>query len=101
MKMLLLVAALGAVGPLAYAEELPVPPIPPALPNLADAAPVPNVDAQAPMAPGSDQPSINMRLYRARTYDPAGGFVPGSRYQSSEDRKAIQTPGFSINVPLK
>jgi hypothetical protein len=101
MKTFLLLAVLEAVGPLAFAEHLPVPPMPPERPHLADAAPVPDVDAQAPVVPASDQPSINMHLYRARVYDPAVGFVPGSRYQSSEDRKAIQTPGFSIDVPLK
>jgi hypothetical protein len=101
MKTFLLLVALGAAGRLAFAEDLPLPPVPPALPHPADAAPVPNADAQGPVAPVSDQPSISMRLYRARLFDPAVGFVPGSRYQSSEDRKAIQTPGFSINVPLK
>jgi hypothetical protein len=101
MRTYLVLAALAAIGPTAFAENLPLPPMPPIQPHLADAAPVPDADAQAPVAPDSGQPSINMRLYRARTYDPAGGFAPGSRYQSSEDRKAIQTPGFSINVPLK
>ena len=32
---------------------------------------------------------------------PSVGFAPGSRYQTTEDRKPIQTPGFSISVPLK
>lgn len=89
------------VGGPAMAENLPVPPVPPDMPRLADAAPVPNVDAQAPVTPPSDEPSVNVRLYRAKTYDPSAGFVPGSRYQSTEDRKPIQTPGFSISVPLK
>jgi hypothetical protein len=101
MRTLLLLVALLAFGPFAMADDLPVPPIPPQNPPLADAAPVPNVYAEAPVTPDSEEPSLNVRLYRAKPYDPGVGFVPGSRYQSSEDRKPIQTPGFSINVPLK
>ncbi len=101
MKMFLLLSTFMICGSLAMAEDLPVPPIPPDIPPLADAAPVPNIDAQAPVTLTPDQPSVNVRLYRAKTYDPSAGFVPGSRYQSTEDRKPIQTPGFSINVPLK
>ncbi len=101
MKKLVLLPLLMTFGPVALADDLPVPTIPPPVPPLADAAPVPNFDAQAPVTPDSEEPSLNVRLYRARTYDASAGFVPGSRYQTSEDRKAIQTPGFSINVPLK
>jgi hypothetical protein len=85
----------------AMAEDLPIPPIPPEHPPLADTAPMPNADAQAPVVAASNEPSFDVRLYRARPYDPGMGFTPGSRYQDSEERKAIQTPGFSINVPLK
>jgi hypothetical protein len=84
------------------ADDLPLPPIPPQISALADAAPVPNPNAEAPVTLESGEPSLNVRLYRAKSYDDtSAGFVPGSRYQSSEDRKPIQTPGFSINVPLK
>ena len=84
------------------AAELPVPPIPPDHVPLAEVAPVPNNNARAPAVPVSDRPTVDVRLYRAKTFDDASaGFVPGSRYQTSEDRKPIQTPGFSINVPLK
>lgn len=85
---------------IALAEPLPVPPIPPAHPPAADAAPVPNVDAHAPIVQAKQGPSFDVKLYRARNYDPSMGFAPGSRYQSNEDRKPIQTPGFSVTVPL-
>jgi hypothetical protein len=85
----------------AIAEQLPVPPIPPEHPPLADIAPVPNPDARAPVPLASDEPNVDVRLYRARAYDPSVGFTPGSRYQTSEDRKPIQTPGLSISLPLK
>jgi len=101
MKILLAVPLLTAMASAATANTLPVPPLPPNLPPIGEAAPVPNVDAAAPVAPSSDEPTVNVRLYRVRMYDPSAGFVPGSRYQSTEDRKPIQTPGLSISVPLK
>jgi hypothetical protein len=101
MRRPLLLAAIFMPCSLATAEDLPIPPVPPEHPPLADAAPVPNVDAEAPVAPASDQPSVNVTVYRIKMYDPSAGFAPGSRYESSEDRKPIQTPGFSISVPLK
>jgi len=90
-----------ASGPGATADNLPVPPIPPEHPLLAEVAPVPNLDARVPVTAASDSPTFDVRLYRARPYDPGMGFAPGSRYQTSEDRKPIQTPGVSISVPLE
>ena len=101
MRWLLLLSALmiGA-GPV-LAENLPVPPIPPAHIALADAAPVPNESAEAPKQAVSDAPRVDVRLYRIKMYDSSQGFAPGSRYQSTEERKPIQTPGLSVTVPLK
>jgi hypothetical protein len=82
------------------AQGLPTPPIPPEHPPGDEIAPMPNVDARAPVVVASDAPSIDVRLYRNRPYDPSLGFAPGSRYQNNEDRKPIQTPGLSISVPL-
>jgi hypothetical protein len=95
-----LLAVLLTMAAAAMADQLPVPPSPPAHPPSGEIAPVPDFDAHAPIAPISDQPTVDVRLYRARTYDPSLGFAPGSRYQTSEDRKPIQTPGLSISVPL-
>jgi hypothetical protein len=84
----------------AATNELPVPPIPPAdLPPM-ETAPVPNIEAQAPATPESVAPSINVKLYRAQSFDPSQGFTPGSRFQTNEDRKPIQTPGLSVSVPI-
>jgi hypothetical protein len=85
----------------ATTQDFPVPPIPPEHPPLAETAPVPNADASAPITPESAAPSVEVKLYRARPYDPGFGFAPGSRYQTSEDRKPIQTPGLIISVPLQ
>lgn len=85
----------------AMAADLPVPPIPPTHDPMGDDAPVPNLDARGPVALTSNKPTVDVRLYRARLYDPSAGFAPGSRYQTTEDRKPIQTPGFVVSVPLK
>lgn len=82
-------------------NELPEPPMPPDTIPMGDSAPVPNVDARAPAVVASEAPRLDVKLYRSRPFDPSLGFAPGSRYQSTEDRKPIQTPGFSISVPLK
>ena len=60
----------------ASAEDLPVPPIPPALPPVTEVAPVPNLDAEAPVAPSSNQTSLNMKFYKMKLYDPSSGFTP-------------------------
>ncbi len=96
----LLVAMVIIYGP-AVARELPVPPIPPEHAVTTDIAPVPDVNAQAPVAPASEDPSVKVKLYREKILDPSLGFTPGSRYQNSEDRKPIQTPGLSVSVPLR
>jgi hypothetical protein len=101
MRWLAVLPALLILGSGAKAEDLPVPPVPPDHPAVAQAAPIPDIDAEAPAAPESDKMSVDVRLYRVKLYDPSLGFAPGSHYQSTEDRKAIQTPGFSVSVPLQ
>ena len=44
---------------------------------------------------------VKLRLYRLRRPDGSMGFLPGSRFETSEERKAIQTPGISLSVPLQ
>jgi hypothetical protein len=100
MKRLLLINFITAISP-AFADDLPVPPIPPERPPIGEAAPTPNIDARVPMSPPSERPSVDVRLFRADTLDPSLGFAPGSRFQTAEERKPIQTPGLSVTVPLK
>jgi hypothetical protein len=85
----------------ARANGLPIPPIPPEHPPLAEIAPVPDEDASAPVAPTSDSPSVDVKFFHARRHNPSLGFAPGSEYETNEDRRPIQPPGFSISVPLK
>ena len=69
MRTLLLLGAVMTLGPFAMADDLPLPPIPPQISALADAAPVPNPNAEAPVTLESGEPSLNVRLYRAKSYD--------------------------------
>lgn len=85
----------------AVAEGLPIPPVPPENPPLGEIAPIPNVDARAPAARAADSPTVDVKFFHIRRYDPSMGFAPGSRYETNEDRRPIQPPGFSVSVPLK
>ena len=96
-----LLVCLMILGSPALAEELPIPPIPPENPPMAEAAPTPDFDARAPVTPASERPSVDVRLYRSDAPAPGFGFAPGSRFQTAEDRKPIQTPGISVTVPLR
>jgi hypothetical protein len=79
---------------------LPLPPLPPDTPPAQVSAPLPRTDNSAPPEAVAEGPSVGIKLYRNRPYDPGVGFAPGSRYQSAEDRKPIQTPGLGFRVPL-
>jgi len=90
-----------AIGLRAIADELPAPPMPPVHPPAGEIAPVPNLSVTKPLAVPTERTSVDIKFFHARSYDPSLGFAPGSRYRIADDRKAIQPPGFSINVPLK
>jgi hypothetical protein len=100
MRWLLALIGLTAATP-ALATGLPTPPEPPAQASRSIAAPIPDSDFHAPPAPAETGPTIGLKFYRLQNFDPGLGFAPGSRYQMSEDRKQIQTPGFSVSVPLE
>lgn len=89
------------LGPLAMADDLPVPPVPPDYPPLTEIAPVPNVDAQAPATAASGAPSLDVKFYHPSLPDAGLGFAPGSQYQIPDDRKPLQLPALGISVPLK
>jgi hypothetical protein len=88
-------------GSAAFAEELPVPPLPPENPPLGQTAPVPNLDARVPGVPLSQETTVRVKFYDYHPPNTSLGFAPGSRYQSGEERKPIQTPGFSVSVPVQ
>lgn len=93
--------AKGVLAKGVLANELPIPPIPPADHPSSAPAPVPDDQVRAPIAEVVSGPSVALRFYRAPAYTQGAGFTPGSEFQTPEDRKPIQTPGFSVSVPLK
>jgi hypothetical protein len=93
--------AKAGVAKTVLANELPIPPIPPASHPSSTPAPVPDDQVRAPIAEVNSGPSVALRFYRNPAYTQGAGFTPGSQFQTPEDRKPIQTPGFSVSVPLK
>lgn len=97
---LLLTAAAGPVDPVTP-PYLPVPPIPPAQPPADQTAPLPNANVSAP-PPGSILPNVTLQDFRANQFDSKSlGYVPGSQFETSEDKRPIQTPGLTWKVPLQ
>jgi hypothetical protein len=90
--------ATAAAGP---APSLPVPPIPPAHPPLGQSAPMPNPNAVAPLEASPRGPEVRVSNFRLRRYDQSLGYTPGSQFQSSEEKRVIQTPGLTLRVPLQ
>ena len=82
-------------------NDLPIPPIPPDGHPFSVPAPIPDVSMEGPVAAVNTEPSVGLKFYRAPVYAPGMAFAPGSQFQTSEDKKPIQTPGFSVSVPLK
>jgi hypothetical protein len=81
---------------------LPLPPPLPANPPADHAAPVPNDDPHIPdEGARQGRASWALRVYPMQEFDTGNGYVPGSAYQSPEQRKPIQTPGFMVTVPLQ
>jgi hypothetical protein len=83
--------------------ELPIPPVPPPQPSSGFLAPTPDPSIQAPVTLADESMSVRPQFYRSSplTSIPSAGYLPGSRYQDSEDQKPIQTPGFIVTVPLR
>ena len=94
-------AAIVLLGWAVGAADLPVPPIPPASEPAGQAAPVPNLSVQAPAEAQKPTTRVTVEDFRATPFNVNRGFAPGSRYQSTEDRKMVQTPGLSVRVPLQ
>src|SRR5690349_16418480 len=98
-RILILVAMIGLIAA-AAPSELPVPPIPPEQGPGNQTAPVPDEQAGQPNVRSPPGTHFGLQDYRVNRFNPSAGFMPGSHYQTSEERKPIQTPGFSVTVPL-
>lgn len=98
LAMALGLAAMAAGPPPA---ALPVPPIPPAHPPTDQAAPVPDIDAQAPLSSDSQGVKWTLNDFRVQRYSSSLGYARGSQFQTSEEKRPIQTPGVTLRVPLQ
>lgn len=87
---------LGAAAP-----ALPLPPLPPAHPPTDQAAPVPNVDVRAPQTVVLPHTAVGVRVFRMPGNATGLAFIPGSAYDSPEDRRPVQTPGITVSVPMQ
>jgi hypothetical protein len=83
------------------APRLPVPPIPPAHPPTDQLAPLPNPDVTGPFEAAPGGPQVGLSNFTVNRYDRSLGYSPGSHFQTSEDKRPIQTPGLTIRVPLQ
>jgi hypothetical protein len=47
-------------------------------------------------------PNVTLQDFRAnQSSDRSLGYVPGSQFETSEDKRPIQTPGLTWKVPLQ
>ena len=90
-------AAIAAGPP----PPLPVPPIPPSHPPAGQLAPMPDVDARAPREPTEQHVEVSVNDFRAYRPNSSLGYGRGSQFQTSEDKRPIQTPGLTVRVPLQ
>lgn len=84
-----------------YVTRLPKPPPLPADPPMDEAAPVPNANVMIPGGHDAASTEFALRIYPMRQYGTSDAFPPGSAYQSPEERKPMQPPGFIVTVPLQ
>ena len=80
---------------------LPLPPVPPAHPPADRGAPVPDLYISAPREGPPPLSNITVRDFRMNDYNQSLGYTPGSKFETSEDKRSIQTPGLSFRVPLQ
>jgi len=94
-----LFATVGAApGP---TSSLPVPPIPPAHPPTGQLAPVPNPELRGTQDPVSRGTQVSITDFRVPQPNQSLGYAPGSHFQSSSERRDIDTPGLTVRVPLQ
>jgi hypothetical protein len=88
--------------PLPPPLPLPLPPPLPVDPPTDLAAPVPDAGLYSPDGLSQDQSTaLALRIYRMQEFGTGDAYVPGSEYQSPEDRRPMQPPGFLVTVPLR
>ncbi len=81
-------------------SSLPLPPTPPKHIPTGEAAPVPD---RSPLTAdrGTRTTEFRLRIFSLDEHDSGLAFIPGSTYAAPEDRKLMQTPGFTVSVPMQ
>jgi hypothetical protein len=90
-------AVTGAAG---SSLPLPLPPVPPKHIPAEEAAPVPDRGLRAPDR-DTRTAEFRLRIFSLDEHDSGLAFIPGSAYAAPEDRKLMQTPGFTVSLPLQ
>jgi hypothetical protein len=80
---------------------LPLPPPLPTDPPTDLAAPMPDANLRLPAGLAQGPGAFALRVYPMPEFGTGEGYIPGSSYQSPEQRKPVQTPGFIVTVPLQ
>jgi len=62
---------------------------------------LPDRDAQGPFGLESAGTRVLVEDFRVRRFKQGLGYTPGSQFESSEEKRSIQTPGLSVRVPLQ
>jgi hypothetical protein len=44
---------------------------------------------------------VSVQDFRVQRFYQGLGYAPGSHFETSEEKRSIQTPGLSLQVPLK
>lgn len=97
----LMLFALFASAGAAPAPDLPLPPTPPDNRPSDQRAPVPDWNAKAPTVASLQSVQVIPSDFRIRRPDPSAGYAPGSHFQTTEEKRPIQTPGLTLRIPLR
>ena len=62
---------------------------------------MPDRDAQAPPDGTGDGARVSVRDFRISRFNQGMGYAPGSQFETSEEKRSIQTPGLTVQVPLQ
>jgi hypothetical protein len=89
----------GAVAGAAR-SSLPLPPTPPKHIPAGEPAPVPD-GSLLPSERGTRTTEFNLRFFSLKEHDGGLAFIPGSAYPAPVDRKLMQTPGFTVSLPMQ
>ena len=85
-----------------FSRRPPTPPVPPADIQQVGLAPVSDRDARPPPdANSAPHTKVGVTDFRLPKPDAADGFPYGSRFRSPQDARPIDTPGFTVTIPLR